>query len=119
MYIQLKHNLHVSVFDWDRFSTDDKLGFAHLNLEPMMHAQEHTEDIELSEQGFVTLNLRWVPLGKELPLPPIRIWRPRFQQEGRTNLSSHRMLALVRCAFTCCVAKGSRRLTRTANQTRL
>ena len=65
MYIQLKHNLHVSVFDWDRFSTDDKLGFAHLNLEPMMHAQEHTEDIELSEQGFVTLNLRWVPLGKE------------------------------------------------------
>ena len=65
MYIQLKHNLHVSVFDWDRFSTDDKLGFAHVNLEPMMHAQEHTEDIELSEQGFVTLNLRWVPLGKE------------------------------------------------------
>ena len=68
--IQLKHNLHMSVFDWDRFSTDDKLGFAHLNLEPMMHAQEHTEDIELSEQGFVSLSLRWVPqqlvpLGKE------------------------------------------------------
>ena len=60
----------MSVFDWDRFSTDDKLGFAHLNLEPMMHAQEHTEDIELSEQGFVSLSLRWVPqqlvpLGKE------------------------------------------------------
>ena len=29
----LKHSLRVSVFDWDRLSTDDKLGVAYLNIE--------------------------------------------------------------------------------------
>jgi Ca2+-dependent lipid-binding protein len=61
LLLQLKHKLHLNVFDWDRFSMDDKLGFACLNLEPMLHTLEHAEEVELSEQGSVSLRLRWVP----------------------------------------------------------
>ena len=66
--MQLKHKLHLNIFDWDRFSMDDKLGFACLNLEPMLHTLEHAEKIELSEQGSVSLRLRWVPQTQEQAL---------------------------------------------------
>ena len=66
--MQLKHKLHLNVFDWDRFSMDDKLGFACVNLEPMLHTLEHAEEVELSEQGSVSLRLRWVPQTQEQAL---------------------------------------------------
>ena len=55
----------MNVFDWDRFSTDDKLGFACLNLEPMLHTLEHAQEVELSEQGSVSLSLRWEPQSQQ------------------------------------------------------
>jgi hypothetical protein len=74
----------VNVFDWDRFSMDDKLGFACLNLEPMLHTLERTEEVELSEQGSVSLSLRWVPQSQqqstkdlEAALPVIQTQQPK------------------------------------------
>ena len=78
----------MNVFDWDRFSTDDKLGFACLNLEPMLHKLEHAEEVELSEQGSVSLSLRWVPQSQqqalsaatkdlEAALPVVRTQQPQ------------------------------------------
>ena len=77
---QLKHKLHVNVFDWDRFSTDDKLGFACLNLEPMLHALEHAEEVELSEQGSVSLSLRWVPQSQQQATKDLEAAIPVAQQ---------------------------------------
>lgn len=88
------------VFDWDRFSTDDKLGFANLNLEPMLHKQEHAEVVELSDHGSVSLRLRWVPqsqLGStktdlEAALPVIRSQQP---QKGAGKVCVHLLVRHV------------------------
>lgn len=67
----LRHNLRLSVFDWDRLTTDDKLGSAYIDLEPLLHKEEHAVEAEQSEQGRVRLRLRWVAQSQLTSLVPV------------------------------------------------